>query len=255
MDIFFDNNVETLFKCEPPLEKLENGHGYDGVLLRNKLTDTIQCHICGKWFSSLSHHVIFKHKISTDAYRDQYKLPYNFPLVSRSISKAHSDNANSQKSLENLAKHRNPDAARKYSPMRNKERWSYIYKRLANDNKVGACPEQLRQRYMLVSDFVGRNPTYRDLLKHDMRIVKVIKTRYKTLNLFRQQNGFDVIKPNRTNAGISDEACINALRSFYKENKRVPTSRDFRSGKPTTKTFLDHFGSWNRSLLMAGFKR
>ncbi len=255
MDMFFDNNVETIFKCEPPIKKLDNGHGYDGVLLRNKLTDTLQCHICGNWFKALSHHVIFSHKISCDDYRDNYKLPYKFPLVGRSISKSHSDNANRKISLENLAKHRNPDYARKFSPLNNKKRWDYIYKRLGNDNIVGACPEQLRQRYMLVSDYVGRNPTYRDLLKHDSKIVKLIKNRYKSLNLFREQNGFEVVEPNRPVNGISDDSCINALRIFYKKYRRVPTSRDFRSLTPTTKTFIDHFGSWNRSLKIAGFIR
>lgn len=253
LSIMDSEEIETLFKCEPPIEKLNNGYGYNGVLLRNKVTDTLQCHICGKWFAALNLHVDRKHKVTCVDYRDTYQLPFNFPLVSRAISRAHSDNANRPASLEILAKHRDPLKARIFSPNGNKKRWKYIYHRLGNDNIVGACPEQLRRRYLMVADIVGRDPSFRDILKHDVKMTKFIQNRYGTLNKFRKANGFHVIKSNRPLNGISDDECLSALRKFHKRYGHIPTARDFRYAFPTTKTFIDHFGSWNRAIKMAGF--
>lgn len=253
-DLYLPEQVETLFKCEPPIEKLIGAHGFMGVLLRDKNEDKLQCHECGKWFGALNLHVERKHKIACDSYRDKYGLPFKFPLVSRKISEAHSKNALSPKNLENLEKFRKPGEAWKHSPMSNKRRWRYIYKRAANDNMVGACPEQLLRRYLMVSDTVGRNPTYRDILAHDCSMAKLIKTRYGTLNKFRKRNGFEVTKANRPQNGYTDDYCLSALRSFHLKTGRVPKASDFRSGQDISqRTLIIKFGSWNRALLMAGF--
>ena len=85
-----NENIETLFKVEPPLTSLENeGYfGYMGVILRNKVEDKIQCHLCGNFYEQLSLHVIHQHKIKLLEYRHKFQLPLNFPLCSLKISES-----------------------------------------------------------------------------------------------------------------------------------------------------------------------
>lgn len=247
------NNIETLFKTEPPIQPLDNGHGFLGVVLRNKITDTLQCHICGNWFESLSRHILAKHKITVENYREDYEIPTNFPLVSRRISGIHSISASRPENIDNLKKHRNPARAREFTPKKGSRKWKRIRRCLGRENMIGACPEQIIRRFMIVSDIVGREPSSDDLKKFDSPLIKIIVTRFKTINNFRKQNGFGIKKMNRPRGGYSDEFLISVIRKYHHKYGRIPKAREFLLQTPTTKTFLDHFGSWNRAITVAGF--
>src|SRR5271166_3128953 len=79
-------DVETLFKAEPPFMQVKDGFGYMGVVLRDKIEDTVQCHICGIWKSMLVQHVRLTHKMTLDVYRQKFGLPLNFPLCGLATS-------------------------------------------------------------------------------------------------------------------------------------------------------------------------
>lgn len=66
-----NEEIETLFKATGPFRRVENGHGYYGVVLRDKTKDLIQCHVCGKWFTWLSHHVRVAHNLPVNDYREK----------------------------------------------------------------------------------------------------------------------------------------------------------------------------------------
>lgn len=248
-ELLLMDNIETLFKCEPPITPLENGNGFNGVLLRNKASDTLQCHVCGGWYAALNFH-IRKHNLTCDEYRDEYQLPNKFPLCSRAMSEAHSKTAKRPEILASLARHRDVDKARKSMPKKGSKRWKRIYRCLAKENMIGACPDQIRRRFMIVSDIVEREPTSDDIIRHDSALLPLIIDRFGSLNEFRKINGFTV-RPQRII--VTDEQCLAAIRRFYAEEKRVPTAAEFRERNPTDKTIVNHLGSWNRAIAMAGF--
>jgi hypothetical protein len=54
----------------------------------------------------------------------------------------------------------------------------------------------------------------------------------------------------------TDEQLLEFLKSFYILNNKVPTVRDFRGNPkyPNSNTIASKFGSWNKALILAGFK-
>lgn len=68
-----------------PFEEVKEGHGFKGVLLCDKKTGEIQCHICGGWFHWLQNHIHGSHKIKGDEYRERFGLEYNTALCSEKV--------------------------------------------------------------------------------------------------------------------------------------------------------------------------
>lgn len=48
--------------------------------------DKVRCHLCGKWFITLGTHLIRKHKLGCDEYREMFGLARSFSLCSRTYS-------------------------------------------------------------------------------------------------------------------------------------------------------------------------
>lgn len=60
------------------------GAGQWGVLDENE--DGICCHECGHRFKALSTHLLYKHGMAADEYRDTYGIPRLTPLVTKAVS-------------------------------------------------------------------------------------------------------------------------------------------------------------------------
>ena len=246
-----DENIETLFKVVPPLQELDNGHGYMGVVLRDKSEDTLQCHICGRWFKGLAHHVR-AHKIRLKDYRRLFGLPMGFPLVGRSVSRKISQNScnNKKAKLKQLASARDMKKLHSKKSRRKAKKGIKEYKNSpAYENIKGLCPEQIVRRYLIVADIVGHEPTQRELMKYDEPLFGGIIRRYKTINKFRMKNGFSVVKKSKV---YTDDDLISILRGHKYKYGRTPSSYEFRSKKPSANTIRNHFGSWNRALMCSG---
>ena len=74
-----------------------------------------------------------------------------------------------------------------------------------------------------------------------------LKVRYKSL-----------IKNNGKNYSIkwSKDSIIQAIKSFYSKNNKIPAARDFNNTNyeyPNTTTVKRHFGTWNAAIEAAGF--
>ena len=123
---------------------------------------------------------------------------------------------------------------------------------MAIQNKRGACEEQIYKRFMVVSDIVGREPSFVDLAKYDSTLFNAIRGKYKTLNNWRKKQGFVV---NRFPPKYTDEQLAGEMKKVYFEKGRIPYTTDFLRRAPCTMTFRNHFGSWNRALAYAGFDR
>lgn len=244
-------SIETLFKVEPPLTTIENGFGYIGVVLRNKDTDKLQCHICGEWFTLLINHVK-SHQINGLEYRKKFGLPLSFPLCSISYSKKFSELGQTQERKErcrDIAKISQEKAQLASRNKKNRANWLYGFNNPARDNMYAACFEQLKKRYEIVADIVGHDPSRYEIDQHDKSLSSAIYRRYGSINKFRKKAGYEIrkqIKPCETSQIIAK------IIKFFEENKRPPTTRDFKSGVITMNAIYNHFGSFKRALSCAG---
>lgn len=252
------DEIENLYKTgsNAPYKRIENGHGYYGVMIKEKASNNIQCHICGKFFVFLATHVKGTHKLYANDYRELYGFSNSVPLCSPEISAKFR-----QRCIERFANRvydveqcrRSAAMGRKAMAVARKRRGtSYSLSKL---NERNICPEQIDRRFLVVADIVGRNPTAKDLANHDFPVYKAMKNRFGTLNNYRKLKGYDTAiwngKPKES------DMVLEMLRKFAKKYDRLPRVRDFAElgeNYCTQRTVISHFGSWRRALMMAGLK-
>lgn len=241
------NNIETLFKVEPPLTVAPSNYGYIGVLLRNRETDKIQCHICGEWFKSVGSHSARKHKINSYEYRKTFSLPLCFPLCSRKLS-----GRKSEIILERMANGYKPGFKnRKKFYKKQKYNTFYGTNTEAYKNKRGLCNAQIDSRYLILCEELGKELSSHDLFKYDPALLDIIVVRYGKFSNFKKEKGYVPCNMN-TQTRYTDEKLIGILRNFYIKNGKIPrVKHDIEH--PSNKTFYAHFGSWSRALQAAGF--
>jgi hypothetical protein len=246
-------HIETLFKAEAPFEPVANGHGFIGILLLDKMEDTIQCHLCGRWFKGLTPHLKSKHETSNRLYKQQFGLPYSFPLCARSVSQSLSKHSLRPENLARLANVRDPaKSTRLFRSRRHKQATKYGRTNAAFLNKHGLCHDQILRRFLIVADIVGKEPSRNDLVQHDKALLDAIMYRHRNLNTFRKQEGFSLVKRHPFQ---NEDTLLAAIRSKAHLLRRTPLVSDFRVGSPNLVTIRKHFGSWNRALETAGFHR
>ena len=249
-----NENIETLFKVEPPLTEIDKPFfGYMGVVLRDKIKDKIQCHLCGEWTAFMGSHVK-KHKIKLVDYRKKFGLPLSFPLCSVGWSKRMSESHSSQAiadHMRDIAKISLKKANKATHSKKGKNNWMYGFKNPARENMFGCCPEQLKKRYEIVADLAGRNPSYKDMSIHDKGLWSAVCRRYGSMNKFRKLNGYDV---NKHRKAVEPIRVLSKIIEYFEKHKRVPTSEYFRTGEVTLTAVYNHFGSLKRAVSCAGIE-
>lgn len=243
---FLPENIETLFKAEPPVEQVKNGYGYLGVVLRDTEKDLIQCHICGKWCRSIGHHIRLAHKIDIRSYRIRFGLPLSYPLISRSYSKNLSNGFKKRK----IRKYLKTSGRKKYKRTKiEMDSHRYGSTSPAAKNKKGICDEQIDRRYLIVCDMVGRQARQSDLKEHDPSLPSAIKSRYKSFNKYLSVKGFDIIREIKR---YTNKELLDYLKLFHKKHGRVPTADELRNTQPNSNTMSRRFGSYINALKAAG---
>lgn len=240
-------DIETIFKVEPPLFEIEGGFGYQGVVLRDTASDKLQCHICGEWFTSLSNHVAIAHRIKSREYRIIYGLPLNFPLISRKES-----GRRSKRCIKNWS-----DGKYTYIPiwpkgLSRKGTFGNTY-RVQNSsflNKHGICEEQMERRFLIVADIIGKEPSTSDLDKHDRALESAIRRKYGNLFNFKKKIGIE--HPISRVRRWDDNSLIAILRKKSEELGRIPRWKDLFKSRPNYSVIREHFGSWSRALTVSG---
>lgn len=243
-----DRTIETVFKAVEPYKALENGFGYQGVLLRDTQNDLLQCHICGVWKSGLAHHLRL-HKITADQYREKFELPVSCPLMNNKMLNRLSELGRSKEWKERLKK-----ATRNTTMHKNlhKRKWR-SYKRLSHENKYGTCPEQLVRRYLIVADRIGHEPSDNELRKYDHAAYAAISHKYGT-NKWRAKNNFLINRIQKID--YTPDKIIAQIQKLADRLGRVPRWNDLvKSTKdtPTICTIRKHLGSFHRAMILSGF--
>lgn len=235
-----------------PLTKIKDGWGYYGVIAESENKEYLQCHECGEFVKSLSHHAS-KHKMTAVEYKDKYKIGRTISLLSTATrtlrQEIFRDNADKiiPKAVKGMAKYR--------EDVENGKR-PYVMGRkgipLEKRNRMGTCPDQLLDRLQKIAITNGEQPSYRYMAKKHGGLLRSILTTYgsyrKAIVLAGLQKDLDYDTRKFTRAQLLD-----FLRVFYKTHGRTVMVSDFRTGElPDYARYLKTFGGIAQARAEAG---
>lgn len=228
-------NIETLFKIEPPLTELTEGFGYMGVVLSDKTTGNLQCHICGEFFYMLSSHIWNTHRFKSKEYKIKFQLPLSFPLCNKLYSQSMRERAQNNRWQHNLPKQIGKKYKGKYS-----NNASYARNNAAFHNKKGLCELQMEKRYLLIADQLGRDPTQKEIEAHDSKLMWAIKNRYGNINTFKNKYGFKTYSHRHKENGLYLKEASNPYKFFNSLSKKEQEG------------IIEKYGSINRAVAYLG---
>ncbi len=240
--------IRPLFKAVEPFMEVRDGQGFVGVIMYDEIEDKMQCHVCGKFFSSLGAHVNMAHKISMDDYRIKYDLPMSIGLCSKAISKERSDRAikrdhDGDKTWGSKTWKKGIKHSRKF---KRQNKMAFV----ARENKFGLCQAQMYARYRIVEKIVEHPPSIDELLKYDDRLYTAMRRRQGGINGFRRIHGIAERTAKIMHPAIEIAAI---LRKKAVEIGRLPKSIDFARGQEVNRdTIYERFGSFRAALSYAG---
>ena len=180
-----------------------------------------------------------------------HPLPAKLALCSKRFSLLHREHIERHPEMKVIG----AKMLERHRPQKSSAQWAAIARRAkgtpARQNVLGLCALQMRARWEVVEKIVGREPSYKDLFKHDRvllgRIVNV-----GTLNDYRRKIG------RQTNSqgpiGASELEVIAALRKWaHAHGRRPSTYRWVRSrARPCVEAVFRVFGSWEAATAAAG---
>lgn len=207
----------TLYNYKEPLMKFESGHGFQGVLLYDEQGETVQCHICGKWFKLLHAHVRWSHQMSSDNYKDMVGLRRNAALMSEATREKFIAHGKAQ------AKHLQPlNGVRVYTPEMKAKAIETMKRNVRqSQNERGTCPEQLVDRLRKKYFELGRTPRREEIGIHRVTINRV----WGSMENLCKAAGIAYREPSRTISQGHDNVYqrhVERVRLFFDVNKRFP---------------------------------
>ena len=243
-------NIETLYKAKPPFVQAEDAKAPMGVLLWNRVTDTVKCHVCGKWLKQINFLHLRTHRLDHELYRNKFGFNSSNALCSRGTSRKHSEMITSERK-ESL---RRGLIASGYKPSMKIGQNKHGLNQFSYRNSYATCEEQIKKRIQIVA-LQSRSegaPSSLDLKKHDNALLKTIEYRWGTWTNYVEKNNLKMIrrkqKPMRT-----DEFMLCCLREAYGKNHNRITMNTFGKIRGVSLSVIrDRFGSWRRALAMAG---
>jgi hypothetical protein len=241
-----DSQYESLYKVQPPFMRSESAHGFNGVVIRDKVNDVVQCHECGKWFGQLATHLRCIHDMSTREYKIKHGLFMATALCSKKLSNIRS-RAFHGRNLDDIR------ALRRKVPKYHKGP-----KFLAHYNKHALCSAQIRERLRVVGAQAGRKPLLIDVYKYDRKLA----------NVFRQNKNFrgcvkelGIQKAPGTLGYWDKIKVIAAVRSWVMEHGYISTAPNEAKNSHPVLTSPSHgviirvFGSYRRAMTQCGLTR
>lgn len=251
--------IKPLYKAVEPFMEVKRGFGYQGVLMHDDIEDKIQCHVCGNFYDNLGQHIWMKHKTKSANYKIEYGLTLRTPLCSTKRSNNLRQIAEQRLKDGTLKPAEASDAARMINMNRKRK---YKYRRTGSamlmKNSKGLCALQIKHRYKVICDMIGRHPMQEEIIKYDRRLFYCgIVPNYGNLNNFRKAIN---VKPMKWEdySKIGIEKLIAELRRIRFDEHKLPTTTMFmngnRNGKPSLQCYYRAFGSWANALRIAGLK-
>lgn len=244
-----DGEGDVLFYgYKEPLRKFEGGFGYKGVISYSKDKDRIQCHFCGKLFKSINNgHLMKIHGMTASDYKQKVELSPTASLVGEGTRKKLLDRPYNPMHMEELKKAWKKRKA--HIKKTGKDSQSHPKMRLEIKNKRGTCPDQLLDIIEKTIKSFGRVPTMEEFKNfHGGKFYGSIRATYGTWT-----NALAKLGKNTHHKEFTTEQLVDAIKNFYKVNKRTPRWSDFERGLlPSSTAYYNHFKNLNHARLLAG---
>lgn len=212
-------------KNQPPFEEVKDGFGFYGVLMLDKKSDLVMCHICGKWYSHLSAHIFRSHNIRSDEYKEMFGLYYNTAMVSERIRLEMAERIIKmrKKNPEKFCSHGFKNGHKKQAGRRTPTS-------VALRNKRGRCDKQLIEKVRLCAKKIGHTPTLMELCKEygfgfDRLIYRYLKMPYEKVC---EEAG--IMPVRNSNNGFTRKFVVKTLTDFYNKHHRFPITTDMKRG-------------------------
>ena len=234
--------IIPLYKAYPPLMKYE-GYAYLGVLLLDTQTNRLQCHKCGKWYLSLTAHLWAKHHIRATDYKVEIGFNMGTSLVSPELTANNMENGKKMYEYNNLDQKRVP--FKKGQNSRGSTGLKKDKASIQKRNMSNTCPAQLKHRFELMIQELGRIPTKKEF---ENRVN--IRDYYKTYNDAVIAFGYVPNRVVRRRVGRSwgKNDLLNTIIMFMNTYHREPFTHDtVQKLLPSTGTFKKYFGSFKNA--------
>jgi hypothetical protein len=223
------SGIAIVGKYVPPFEEVLNGFGYLGVVITDKGTGKIQCHICGEWHENLPTH-LRRHNITASNYKLKFGLLQSTALKSRKLRLAQSKLM--IKMRQSHPKHR--------IKFKKNNQWAGNRKNkpkaLESRNKYGVCDVQISQRIIDLTKRLGKTPTLIDIYNEfGGGFIAVLHSRYGSYVQFCKNLGltpnFSNYNPKYDKKYFIEKALSNepSMRIFT-VNERAGLYRLFKGG-------------------------
>lgn len=246
----------SLYNYKEPFMRYETGYGYQGVLLFDTVSDKVQCHLCGEWFSGLGNHLFREHTMRAAEYKHTVGLLQTTALMGESYRAKLIANG-----IKNSKKNLVPGGKKKKSQIaKQKKTWKEKGNPMETQNKRGTCPLQLLEKVRKVYEEKGRTPTYAEIRNIYPTLIKVhgsfkeiclkLGIPYNKPGLSRTRGKFKKANQSVVSFEYSKEELTNYLKEFKKHQGRAPSASDCRRGLlPSVNAYRNKFGSWSGALL------
>lgn len=239
---------------EKPFLDIKDGYGHLGVLLVDKKTGEVQCHICGGYYHWLANHIWGTHKIKPNIYKEQFGLGQNTALASEKVREQLVRRAMTfpwerlQKGRQRLLK------AQREGKTYNRNHRNHGMATAEEMNKNGTCQLQVLDKLINISEKLGRQPYAHEMIHKDgANFRQTIRNRYGSVAEVRrllEMQGYRYQKPDTKL--YSDDELLTALKQFTSVYKRRPVASDIKRGLlPSEGVFTKRFGSWKEAKLLA----
>jgi hypothetical protein len=229
-------------KYIPPFENNDTGFGFKGVVIEDSKNGKIECSVCGKWFSQVSHSHLETHGLTATEYKRKFGLLTSTALKSKQMR------INQSKVMIELRKNNKNN---RYSFKRGN---SYSANRKGNPksveskNKFGVCELQILERVKELAQELGKTPTLIDLKnRYGWGIMASIHSTYgsyiKVCNRLGLTANFSNYSPKYSREYFLEKALSNepSFRIFTRNESRA-LYRWFKSIKELQKE-ARRFGS------------
>lgn len=238
----------AFYKYKEPLQKINNGFGFQGVLIYSKNRDKIQCHICGKFFRALNNYHLQKiHKITAAEYKEQFGLRQTTALIGEGTREKLLHRLDNMPESYWIQKMKSLKRAQQIKNHPGGQKW-----RIEQKNLKGTCPNQLLQKIQVLANELHTTPTGKQFLnKYRGMYMGSIRATFGT---YEEAVRMAKLTPHREIEAkkFSTPNLLNYFKIFYKIHKRVPRDSDHKRGLlPDFNVYINRFGSINRARLLA----
>lgn len=252
-DILLPEATELIYEnYKEPLRRVPEGYGYLGTVATNKDKTHVQCHICGKLFRSLAHHIIRTHGQPVEEYKQEFGLGVTTALIGEATREQRI------KKMQHLAKPGElPDHLKEYNRKvqsgeikhkRTRSAWT-----LEMQNKLGYCPDQTLEKITDLKEQLGRVPSNDEFkLHYGGRWMSSITYHFGSWNNAVKEAGMIPVGEQKK-LDMSEERLIHYLQEFQKKYNRIPVTSDWKRGLlPPRYHYHKVFGTLNDARIAAG---